>query len=428
MRLTGILLVVLCLVARAALAADPQPYSVKFESTGNKALDGAIKATSQLDTLRGSAPAGPFALIGRAQSDIERLQTVCESYGYYRREITITIAGHPLDQMDLPGVLLALPKSPAVQIQIKVQLGPLYHVRKITLEGDVSDQARAALALQSGAPAIAGQVLAAGQRLQDALQEEGHAFARVDTPLAFEDTHDPVLDVSFKVTAGPVYRIGDIRIQGLKRTHAQFVKDRVSLRRGDVYSPSKIERARSDLLGLGVFAGVTVQLPKKEEVTGDSVSITFEVSERKPCLVADVPHTVVQVRLPVRFRERPQRSRQRPCPVQQLAPLLEHVLDVGADRDQHRAPQNEREGQGCLPQRLGHWREDRVLHVAVERVLSGLRGGLAPLDLRLLLLLDDRFLDHRDGLAHVVEIEEKGWREHRLRQVRDHVPHDLFQS
>jgi translocation and assembly module TamA len=214
MRLNGILLVMLCLVARAALAADPQPYSVKFESTGNKALDGAIKATSQLDTLRSSAPAGPFALIGRAQSDIERLQTVCESYGYYRRAITITIAGHPLDQMDLPGVLLALPKSPAVQIQVKVQLGPLYHVRKITLEGDVSDQARAALALQSGAPAIAGQVLAAGQRLQDALQEEGHAFARVETPLAFEAEHDPVLDVTFQVTAGPVYRIGDIRIAG----------------------------------------------------------------------------------------------------------------------------------------------------------------------------------------------------------------------
>jgi translocation and assembly module TamA len=281
MRLNGILLVTLCLLARAALAADPQPYSVKFESTGNKELDGAIKATSQLDTLRSSAPAGPFALIGRAQSDIERLQTVCESYGYYRREITITIAGHPLDQPDLPEVLLALPKSPAVQIQIKLQLGPLYHVRKITLEGEVSDQARAALGLQSGAPAIAGQVLAAGQRLQDALQEEGHAFAKVETPLAFEDAHDPVLDVTFQVTAGPVYRIGDIRIQGLKRMHAQFVKDRVSLRRGDIYRPSKIERARSDLLGLGVFAGVTVQLPKKEEVTGDSVSITFEVSERK---------------------------------------------------------------------------------------------------------------------------------------------------
>jgi translocation and assembly module TamA len=281
MRLKSLLLVILCLGAGRALAADPQPYSVKFESTGNKALDGALKATSQLESLRSSAPAGPFALIGRAQSDIERLQTVCESFGYYRREVTIIIAGHPLEDVNLPGTLAALPKSPAVPVQVKVQLGPLYHLRKVTLEGDVSEKARAAFALESGTPAVAGQVLAAGQRLQDALQEEGHAFARVDSPLAFEDAHDPVLDVSFKVTAGPVYRIGDISIQGLKRMHARFVQDRVSIHRGDPYRPSSIERARSDLLGLGVFSGVTVQLPKPEEVSGDSLPVIFDVSERK---------------------------------------------------------------------------------------------------------------------------------------------------
>jgi translocation and assembly module TamA len=281
MRLTRLLLLILCLGARAALAADPQPYSVKFESTGSKALDAALKATSQLESLRSSAPAGPFALIGRAQSDVERLETVCESFGYYRREITIMIAGRPLEDVNLPGTLLALPKSPAVPVQIKIQLGPLYHIRKVTLEGDVSEKARAAFGMENGAPAIAGQVLAAGQRLQDALQEEGHAFARVDTPIAFEDAHDPVLDVTFKVTAGPVYRIGEISVLGLKRMHTSFAHDRLTIHRGDLYSPSKIERARSDLLALGVFGGVTVQLPKQEEVTGDSVPVTFEVSERK---------------------------------------------------------------------------------------------------------------------------------------------------
>src|SRR5580658_9909444 len=121
MRLKSLLLLTCFLGARAALAADPQPYSVKFESTGIKALDSQLKATSQLDTLRTSAPAGPFALIGRAQSDIERLQTVCESFGYYRRQITITIAGHALDEANLPELLLAMPKSPAVAVQIKLQ-------------------------------------------------------------------------------------------------------------------------------------------------------------------------------------------------------------------------------------------------------------------------------------------------------------------
>jgi translocation and assembly module TamA len=281
MRLKSILLIIVCWSARPALAADPQPYSVKFEPTGIKALDSALKATSQLDSLRTSAPAGPFALIGRAQSDIERLQTVCESFGYYRRAVTITIAGHPLEDVDLPGELLAMPKSPAVAVQVKVQLGPLYHLRKVAIEGDVSDKARAAFGLSSGAPAVASQVLAAGQRLQDAMQEEGHAFASVEAPIAYEDANDPVLDVTFKATAGPVYHIGEISIHGLTRMHSKFVQDRLTVHPGDLYRPSQVEKARSDLLALGVFSGVSVQLPKQSEVSGDTLPISYEVTERK---------------------------------------------------------------------------------------------------------------------------------------------------
>jgi translocation and assembly module TamA len=281
MRLKAIFLVTVCLGARAALGADPQPYTVKIDPTGDKALDSTLKASSQLESLRTSAPAGPFALIGRAQSDIDRLQTVLESFGFYQRQVSVTIAGRALEDPTLADALLAAPKSPAVPVQVKILSGPLYHLRKVTLEGDVSDEARAAFALKSGAPAIASQVLAAGQRLQDAMQEEGHAFARVDEPIAFEDAHEPVLDVTYKATAGPVYQIGEIHIEGLQRMHNAFVQQRLTVHPGDQYSPGRIERARTVLLSLGVFSGVTVQLPKEEDVKEGRVPITFQVSERK---------------------------------------------------------------------------------------------------------------------------------------------------
>jgi translocation and assembly module TamA len=281
MRLKLILLVMVCLGVRAAMAADPQPYAVKFDPTGNKELDSTLKASSQLESLRTSAPAGPFALIGRAQSDIERLQTVLESFGFYQRQVNVTIAGRALEDSTLPTLLLAAAKSPAVAVQVKIQTGPLYHLRKVTLQGDVSDKARSAFALQSGAPAIAAQVLAAGQRLQDAMQEEGHAFAKVEEPTAFEDAHEPVLDVTYTASAGAIYQLGEIRVQGLQRMHKDFVEKRLMVHPGDLYSPSKIEHARTDLLSLGVFSGVTVQLPKQEEVQDGRVPITFQVSERK---------------------------------------------------------------------------------------------------------------------------------------------------
>ena len=84
-----------------ARAADPQPYKVDMASTGDSALNSTLKATSELETLRKTAPVGPFGLIGRARGDLERLKTVLDSFGYYQSYVEIRIDGLPLDD---PGV------------------------------------------------------------------------------------------------------------------------------------------------------------------------------------------------------------------------------------------------------------------------------------------------------------------------------------
>src|SRR5258707_564006 len=50
--------------SRPAYAADTLPYRVDMASTGDGTLDVTLKATSELLTLRSSAPVGPFGLIG----------------------------------------------------------------------------------------------------------------------------------------------------------------------------------------------------------------------------------------------------------------------------------------------------------------------------------------------------------------------------
>jgi translocation and assembly module TamA len=166
-------------------------------------------------------------------------------------------------------------------VQINIETGPLYHLGRVAIDGEVSAKARAAFGLETGAPAVASVVLAAGQRLLEAMEEEGHAFARVDDPIAYQDAHDPILDVSFKATAGGVYRLGAIHFQGLKRLNEPFLQKRLKLHPGELYSPSKVERARTDLLALGTFSGISVRLPKESDVQGDTLPVIFEVQERK---------------------------------------------------------------------------------------------------------------------------------------------------
>lgn len=266
-------------IVTPADAADPQPYRVDLTATGNSEMNATLKATSDLITLRGTAPVGPFGLIGRARSDLERLKTVLESYGYYQSYVAITIDGLALDDPRLGEELTAKSARDDARVKITFSLGDLYHLRRIDIDSELPKSVEGALALTSGGPAIASQVLAAGERLQTALEDEGYAFAKVDPPVAHEDPQSRVLDVSFHVVAGARVNIGEIRIRGLKRTRESFVRRRLLVHTGEQYGASKVESARKDLLALGVFTSVTVQVGTAADSAGQ-VPIMFRVRER----------------------------------------------------------------------------------------------------------------------------------------------------
>ncbi len=274
----SIMLVVLGSV-HAAHAADPQTYRVEIASTGDGSIDDTLRATSELVLLRGTAPVGPFGLIARARGEVDRLKTVLESYGYYQSSVLIKIDGAPLNSVELGETLSALPKGKDAHVAISFELGPLYRIRRITIDGAVPEPAGGVFALKSGAPAVASDVLNAGARLLTALQEHGYPFAKVDPPVAYEDQTEPVLDVTFHVDAGPLLDIGEIHVEGLKRLHETVVRRRLLLHTGQQYSSSAIEAARKDLLGIAPLAAVTVRVGTAVDSTG-GVPITFDFKER----------------------------------------------------------------------------------------------------------------------------------------------------
>jgi translocation and assembly module TamA len=263
----------------AAHAADPQPYRVDFAATGDKSRDATLRATSELVSLRKSAPVSPLGLIVRARGETERLKTVLESDGYYQSSVIIHIDGKALNDPGLADALAALPKKQDARVQISCSLGPLYHLRTITIDGELPPAARGILPLKSGDPAVAENVLAAGAKLLSTLEDQGYAFAKVDPPVAYEDATEPELDVTFHVETGMRANIGEIRFEGLKRIHEKLLRRRLLLHTGEQFSSSAVERARTDLLSLGVFAAINVQVGTKADNTG-GVPITFVIRER----------------------------------------------------------------------------------------------------------------------------------------------------
>jgi len=267
-------------LAYPAEAADPQPYVVALVATGNGALDAALKDSSSLLSLRTSSPVAPFGLVMRAQSDIDRLQTALRSFGYYAGHAAITIDGKPLDDPNLPGAVAALPAGTDAKVAVAVETGPLFHLRRVAIDGDVPVDAIDKLGIKSGAPAVASDVLAGQTRLLTALQASGHALAKVSTPDVVLDPAAQALDVTFHAQAGPRVDIGTIAITGLKDTHESYVRRRLLLHPGEPYDPDTIEKARQDLGGAGIFSNVTANAAPALAPDG-TLPITFDVQERK---------------------------------------------------------------------------------------------------------------------------------------------------
>jgi translocation and assembly module TamA len=141
------------------------------------------------------------------------------------------------------------------------------------------ENAYAKLGIVSGDPAVAADVLKAQERLLSALQEDGYALATVGAPVAYEDPASQVLDVSFKVHAGPRVEIGEVAVTGLHDVHESLVRNRLLVHTGDRYSPSRIEKARQDLMSLGVFSGISVRAADQLDAQG-RIPVIFDAQER----------------------------------------------------------------------------------------------------------------------------------------------------
>ncbi|MEJ0018045.1 MAG: autotransporter assembly complex family protein [Acetobacteraceae bacterium] len=268
------------------LGADPQPYTVTLKPTGNSALDQALHDSSQLDSLREKAPAGPFALVTRARDDAGRFLTALNSFGYYKGTVSLTIDGRPIDQADLPDLLEKAPADPPVPVIATFDPGPLFHLGRVTVQGEVPPTAREQLGLAPGAPAVAADVLAAQQRLLAAIREAGYPLATVDLPPVTLRPAENLLDVGFVAAEGPFATIGPIRITGLQTVNEEYVRRRLLLHTGERFSPTSLQKAREDLASIGVFSVVRIEPGAKLDPDG-TIPILIEVTER-PLRAVDV--------------------------------------------------------------------------------------------------------------------------------------------
>lgn len=148
--------------------------------------------------------------------------------------------------------------SSAVDIEIAVQEGAPTRVARITLAGLTAvglEEALGSFEVRTGDPLRQDVLERDLAWLLRRLEELGYPFAEArveDAVLRGEDS----IDLAIEVRQGSLLTIDEVRIEGARETDPAYIVRETRIRRGEPYSPERLEAVRDRLNRLNIFASV----------------------------------------------------------------------------------------------------------------------------------------------------------------------------
>ena len=227
-----------------------------------------------LDLARSqSAPATE----GVDATELERLlraapaqaRELLETEGYFNAEVTAARAG---TEGGLPLLRVSVDPGPRTTVHdFSVEAGgPL---QQAAAAGDAAAQRelaalRAQWPLRSGAPFQQSAWSAAKNTTLARLRADGYAAANWGSTNARVDAVQNRADLAVVLDSGPLFRLGEIRIEGVQRYDEDAIRKLSTFRRGDPYSEKSLLDFQERLQKLGLFEGASVELDADPQTAG----------------------------------------------------------------------------------------------------------------------------------------------------------------
>jgi translocation and assembly module TamA len=258
--------VFISLLAGAGVAAEPNAAIV-----GN--VDKALR--QEIERAVGVAkrkPDSAFEARRRARDAAQDAASLLRSEGYYEASVEPDVA-----------------EGAAPRAMVRIALGPRFRFRDpiVGWVGAPPDAVRAAaatraMALKTGAPGRAADVLAAEGRIVAALRKSGHADAAAAPREVVVDHADQTVRPAFKIAAGPLVRLDGVELITRGRTRASWVRGLAAWKPGSVYDPDKIALLEQRLTDVGVYESVVVSLAPEGQSVDGSRPVVVDLADRKP--------------------------------------------------------------------------------------------------------------------------------------------------
>lgn len=168
-----------------------------------------------------------------------------------------------------------------VAVVIPVKEGPRTRLHRVAVEGNHVVSTRELLTqteLERGQPFSHLALEEARLSMLELYRERGHLYARVEPSVRFSRDRTRAEVRVQVVERFPVY-VERVIVRGRRNTDESLIRELVELQPGDLYRPSVARKSEEQLLGLGVFSGVTVA-PADPDLAAKVKPIVVTVTER----------------------------------------------------------------------------------------------------------------------------------------------------
>jgi len=225
---------------------------------GSRPLDPGHERLIFLNAIRQATltPFGPPPFVESAvETATARLKSAYATHGYPAAEVSVE----------------PLPRGHRMDLRLDIRPGLLHRISSIEVVGTNEP---ADLRSAEGRVFRPGETALLRQRLLDSLRAGGHLDARVAATT--ETGPDGEVRVNLKAELGPLFTLGEIRLNGLRRTREAAALGRLGLRPGEPFNSREVDEALRRLWATAAFEDIRDQV---RQLPGGVAQIELDFQE-----------------------------------------------------------------------------------------------------------------------------------------------------
>ena len=256
--------------AQSMKANSNESVRVRVEGLSGRELDNVEATLAVPSGLVRDGVVDQFWLRRFLRQAPEKVREALEPFGYYRPDVKVTQEG---------------PDQGTYRVRVEVVPGEPVRVRTVDVRLDGPGSHEAALTAGAGAfPLRPGDILrhdvyetAKGELKAKAL-ELGYLDAGFSRHVIRVLPERSEAEIELVLTTGPRYRFGDVTISGAPGYPDQFLRRYVDIRRGDVFSYTKLGQTQFNFVNADRFKEVRVDA-RKDEAEGEYVPVDVKLAQ-----------------------------------------------------------------------------------------------------------------------------------------------------